>query len=115
MSELSNPPKAPVPLMAYVASALTGLSKEQEDQIFEVQDLISEVCSAHGITLYQPRDRSHPTIHKELLPPTVWYLDHDSVLSSDLLILLAHEPSFGAGQELELARNALLPIIVIVP
>ncbi len=107
--------KSPIPLKAYLASALTGLDPQQEKEIFEVQEIIAHVCSAHGIEPYQPRKISHPTMHKDLLPPTVWHMDHDRVLASDLLILLAHEPSFGAGEEAEFARNALLPIIVIFP
>jgi transcriptional regulator with XRE-family HTH domain len=37
------------------------------------------------------------------------------VVNSDLLIVLSHHPSFGAGQELDFAHNAMVPIIVIVP
>jgi transcriptional regulator with XRE-family HTH domain len=35
------------------------------------------------------------------------------VLSSDLLVVLTHYPSFGAGMELGFAHDALLPILLI--
>ncbi len=104
-----------IPLTAYLASALTGLPERERSEITALQSSIEKVCSDNAVELYRPELHSDPLKHKDLLPPEVWYQDHDTVLSSDLLILITKQPSFGAGQELEFARNALLPIIMIIP
>jgi transcriptional regulator with XRE-family HTH domain len=43
----------------------------------------------------------------------VWEIDRDRVLGSDLVIHLCHFPSTGAGQELDFATNALIPIALV--
>ncbi len=103
-----------IPLRAYLASALTGLPESRRKDLFEAQDTISLVCKEHGIDLYQPRLTSDPVKHQGLSPPEVYSIDRQRVLESDLLLVMTDEPSFGAGQELEFARNALLPVILLI-
>jgi transcriptional regulator with XRE-family HTH domain len=107
--------KSPIRLRAYLASALTGLSEDQRKMVFAIQDLVHEVCKEHNVELYQPRLASDPLKHTTLSAPDVFNLDKQQVLRSDLLICMTHEPSFGAGIELEFARNALLPTILLHP
>jgi transcriptional regulator with XRE-family HTH domain len=106
---------APLPLQAYLASALTGLSDNERDLIFGISDLISEVCGEKDIELYEPRKRADPVLHADVASQDVYAWDKQRVLSSDLLIHLCHKPSTGAGEELEFAHAALLPIILIYP
>lgn len=103
-----------IPLKGYLASALTGLDKESREEIFSAQDLIAAVCDEHGIDLYQPRHATDPIHHADVAPGKVFATDRERVLESDVLVVLTHEPSFGAGQELEFARNAMLPIILVI-
>lgn len=107
------PPVEPLRLSAYLASALTGLTDDQRQLIFHLSDTISEVCSRFGVDVYEPRKASDPVHHSDIPASTVWKMDRDRVLSSDLLIHLAHFPSTGAGEELDFAYNALIPIILI--
>jgi transcriptional regulator with XRE-family HTH domain len=100
---------------AYVASALTGLATEKRQEVFTAQEKIKGICAAFGIHAHLPKDVSDPVRNPDLSAPEVFRLDRDKVLRSDLLILLTHEPSFGAGQELEFARQALIPIVLIIP
>jgi transcriptional regulator with XRE-family HTH domain len=102
-------------LKGYLASALTNLDEPRKKEIFEAQDVIAEVCAAYGIELYQPRNVSDPVLHASLAPGSVFNTDRKRVLESDILVVMTHEPSFGAGQELEFARSALLPIVLIIP
>jgi transcriptional regulator with XRE-family HTH domain len=106
---------APLPLNAYLASALTGLSETERQVIFGISDLVSQVCKENGIDLYEPRKRTDPLLHADVSAPDVYAWDKHSVLQSDLLIHLCHHPSTGAGEELEFAQAALLPIILIYP
>jgi len=107
---------APLPLDAYLACALTGLTENQRKVIFGISDLVSQVCAENNIALYEPRKRTDPVQHADVAaPPDVYAWDKHSILSSDLLIHLCHHPSTGAGEELEFAQAALLPIVLIYP
>jgi len=106
---------APLPLGAYLTCALTGLSENERKVIFGISDLVAEVCKENNIELYEPRKRIDPVLHMDVTAPDVYSRDKHSVLNSDLLIHLCHKPSTGAGEELEFAQAALLPIILIYP
>ena len=108
-----QPDPAPLPLEAYLASALTGLGAEEQRLIFELSERVSRVCAEHGISLYEPGKVTHPDKHSDVTPAGVFQLDREKVLGSDLLIHLCHFPSTGAGEELSFAYDALLPIILI--
>lgn len=102
-------------LRAYLASALTGLTDEQREEIFGVGDLIEDVCAAEGIELYQPYKHTDPKMHAGISAQEVFKIDRDLVLGSDLLIHIAHYASTGSGEELDIAYNGLIPIILVAP
>jgi transcriptional regulator with XRE-family HTH domain len=107
---------SPLPLSAYLACALTGLKEDQRNYLFKISDVISESCEKVGIELYQPRHSTDPIKHSDVTPSQVYDNDKkEVVLKSDLLIHLADHPSTGVGEELELARAALLPMLLIYP
>lgn len=112
---LFRPDPASLPLHAYLASALTGLDGAQRQLIFQLSDAIGVVCHDLGISLYEPRKNTDPVHHASVPDSDVFHpdLDRERVLRSDLLVYLAHYPSTGAGEELDFALNALVPIIVI--
>ncbi|MEO5878306.1 MAG: helix-turn-helix transcriptional regulator [Streptosporangiaceae bacterium] len=100
-------------LVGYLASALTGLSGEARTEVFAISDVVAGVCADTGIDLYQPRKSTDPVHHSGIPDDEVFRLDRERVAGSDLLIHLAHHPSTGAGQELVIAKGALVPIIVL--
>ncbi len=101
------------PLEAYLACALTGLTEEQKQYMFQLSDVIQTICSTHDINLYEPRKKTDPVHHPDVSDAEVFRIDRERVLKSDLVIHLCHYPSTGAGEELEIAHNALIPIILI--
>lgn len=103
----------PVPLRAYIACALTGLSEAQRVSIDEALNVIEMACKAGGLEFYEPRKVSDPLLNPSLTSEQVYRLDRRNILSSDVFIFLANEPSFGVGQELEIAGTALLPILSV--
>lgn len=103
-----------VPLHAYLACALTNLNESQRDLMVWMSNTTRSVCDSEGISLYEPRTKTDPSQQDEFTPEEVFHLDRTKVLSSDLLIALTNEPSFGAGQELDFAFNANIPIILLV-
>lgn len=102
-----------LPLTAYLASALTGLAESERQLIFALSDIIAAECADQGIDLYEPRKATDPVHHAEVPDSEVWALDHERVVSSDLVIHLCHHPSTGAGEELAYAHDALVPIMLI--
>jgi transcriptional regulator with XRE-family HTH domain len=110
---LIRPRPTPLRLSAYLASALTGLAAEQRDVIFSLSDTISAICDEHGVDLYEPRKATDPVHHAQVADSQVFKIDRERVLSSDLLIHLCHFPSTGAGEELDFAYSALVPIVLI--
>lgn len=112
---LFQPQPTRIPLKAYLACALTGLSADEKEEIIKVSDEIEKICQQHDIDLYQPRNHTDPESHPEIDAGEVFRRDKNRVLESDLLIALVHHPSWGAGEELDFAYNALLPMILISP
>ncbi|HZT14620.1 MAG TPA: helix-turn-helix domain-containing protein [Gaiellaceae bacterium] len=102
-----------LPLSAYLASALTGLSEDQRRLVFHLSDTVAEVCRRHGIDVYEPRKATDPVHHAGVPAETVWRVDRERVVSSDVLIHLGHFPSTGAGEELDFAYSAMVPIVLI--
>ena len=115
MSEIVKfqPRAFPITLDAYLACALTGLNKEQRQLVFQLSDMVAEICKGYGIELYEPRKKTDPVHHTEVKDTDVFRIDRERVLSSDLLIHLSHYPSTGSGEELDFAYSALIPIIVV--
>ncbi len=110
---LFQPRPSPLPLEAYLACALSGLSPEQRQLVFQISDVVSMICSSTNITLYEPRKKTDPVSNPEISDTEVWGIDREKVVSSDLLIHLCHYPSTGSGEELDFAYNALVPIILV--
>ena len=104
---------APLPLNAYLASALTTLTPEQRTHLVEVSDIVASVCEELEINLYEPRKVTDPVDHSQVSSEDVFNLDRERVLSSDLVIHVADYASTGAGEELDFALAALIPIVLI--
>ena len=110
---LSQMEAAPLPLNAYLASALTGLSDEERQRVFAVSDLAASVCEDLAIEVYEPRKSTDPVRHPDVLSEDVFEQDRERVLNSDLVIHIADYASTGAGEELDFALAALIPIVLI--
>jgi hypothetical protein len=103
----------PPPLRAYLATALTGLARNEKRRVSKVSDIAAAICAELAISLYQPREATDPVHHPTVPDKEVFRLDRQHVTQSDLLIYLADYPSTGAGQELVFAYETLIPILVI--
>jgi transcriptional regulator with XRE-family HTH domain len=110
---LAHPRAERVSLEAYLASALTGLGRTEKSLVIHVSDIVNLVCKEVDIELYEPRKKTDPVYNPDVPDSEVFKIDHDRVVSSDLLIHLCHFPSTGSGEELNFAYNSLVPIILI--
>ena len=102
------------PLHGYVATALTGLLPDAREAIAFVSSRIAEVAKDHGIYVYQPRKATDPLLHPDVDAAAVYLLDRHRVVSADVIFFLANQPSFGVGQELEIAATYSKPTILLV-
>lgn len=101
------------PLRGYVASALTGLPVVTRDFIAFASSKIAEVCKKFEIYVHQPRKATDPILHKDIKPEVVYALDRKRIVDADVLIVIANDPSFGVGQELEIAGSYGKPVILL--
>ena len=104
---------APLRLDAYLASALTGLSEEKREHLFAVSDIVVAVCEEINIDVYEPRKSTDPVLHPDILAEEVFSRDRERVLASDLVVHVADYASTGAGEELDFALAALIPILLV--
>lgn len=109
----AGPAPQPQRHRAYLASALTQLSPDERRQTDAATDVLARACSETGFDLYQPRLQTDPVHHPEVPDHEVFRQDRERVGASDLLILLADYPSFGAGQELMIAEHYMVPILTV--
>jgi serine/threonine protein kinase/transcriptional regulator with XRE-family HTH domain len=91
------------PLSGYVGTALTGLSEDERDAIHFTSHTVARVAKERELYVYQPRKASDPILHPQLSPEVVYQMDRKRVAESDVFFVLANKPSFGVGQELEIA------------
>lgn len=102
-------------LLAYYASALTGLDDDQRGAVFGDAEIVREACEGMQTLLYEPADYTDPKRNAKLPAERVYEIDHAQVSRSDFLVLNTRFPSFGAGQELEIAKNQGIPVVLLIP
>jgi transcriptional regulator with XRE-family HTH domain len=108
-------PTASLRWLAYFASALTGLKKDQRDILEVDADAVRQTCEQIGAYLYEPSHYTDPERNKNISAQEVYSIDRAQVSRSDVVILYGRYPSFGAGQELDIAMSAGLPLVFLIP
>jgi serine/threonine protein kinase/transcriptional regulator with XRE-family HTH domain len=103
----------PTPVYGYIGTALTGLERDARSHIIFASSKIAETAKKHGLYVYQPRKATDPLLHPDVEATAVYKLDRKRVVGADLLLLLLNKPSFGVGQELEIAASYGKPTLLI--
>jgi len=94
---------------AYIAGALTNVAENKKDVYYR----IGEVCKNLKIEPYIPHLCGYdPVKNFDVVPKFVWYVNSRELISSDILIAYAGEPSLGVGSEMEMARINAIDIIL---
>ena len=102
------------PVIAYFASALTGLEPEQIKEIIELDEGRTRYLHKYfnySVALYRPRLTTSPTDNPDVLPRDVYDIDQERVASADLVFFATIFPSLGAGMELQIALQSCTSII----
>jgi transcriptional regulator with XRE-family HTH domain/nucleoside 2-deoxyribosyltransferase len=103
-----------IPLRAYLASALTDLSKDDRDRVYEISRQLKALCALHGVALYLPFEHTDPVAHSDIPAPQVYERDRKQVVTSDFLLVLCAAASYGVGQENEIAANHGVPVAYLI-
>ena len=97
---------------AYVSGVLTGV--ESLDVLKKFYEDISRVCAAEGVAAYVPHLVTDPVKNAEFTPKEVYELDRLHVIESNLVIAYVGVPSLGVGQEIEIARENGIPVLLLM-
>lgn len=83
---------------------------------FALRSIAEEAQFANpDFDIYWPGDYTHPKNHAHISAPHVYVTDRSRASSHDFIILLCGPPSYGVGQENEIATQAGVPAIRLVP
>lgn len=107
-------------IYGYLATPLTNLSPAQDVGLRKVVQQIREIAadplfSSPQFEIYWPGDFTHPKLHSDIPASQVYITDRTRASTHDFIILFCGAPSFGVGQENEIATQAGVPAIRLVP
>ena len=110
-------------IIGYLATPLTNVATGKADaELRRAVDRIKAVAGQQQFStapssfqLYWPGDHTHPVSHSHFTPEQVYLIDRSRASTFDFLVLLCAEPSYGVGQENEIATQAGLPAVRILP
>jgi len=109
-------------LLGYLATPLTAvvISERQNTELERVVAELRRLASSIEFTnprfnLYWPGDYTHPTRHPDFKPNQVYLTDRSRASTFDFIVLFCASPSYGVGQENEIATQAGLPAIRLIP
>jgi transcriptional regulator with XRE-family HTH domain len=119
---LNEPDAAPQEIVGYLATPLTGVVQDvkSDSELTALVDRIKAAVSVPAFTkpgfdLYWPGDHTHPTRNANFSASQVYRIDRSRASTFDFLILVCCSPSYGVGQENEIATQAGIPAIRLIP
>jgi transcriptional regulator with XRE-family HTH domain len=107
-------------IVCYLATPLTGLGPVEDQEIRRVVTTVRAIASDKEFAnpsfgVYWPGDHTHPTQHASVTAQQVYVTDRSRASTHDFIILFCGAPSYGVGQENEIATQAGVPAIRLVP
>ncbi len=107
-------------IVGYLATPLTGLDEGADREVRRIVNLIRTAATHEKFQLppfdiYWPGDHTHPRQHADIPPSQVYVTDRSRASTYDFIIVLCAAPSYGVGQENEIATQAGIPAIRFVP
>jgi hypothetical protein len=97
---------------AYLSSALTLPDAQTRDRIKSLNSLIKKwLEEATDSFIYLPQEYSDPSRGDKMKPEEIYILDRWRIAESDFIVMNLDTPSFGVGQEAEIACSMGIPIV----
>src|SRR5260370_27439035 len=111
--------RLPKILRGYLATPLTGLSEAEDSSVRAVVEAVRRCAGAAEffdppVNVYWPGEHTHPKRHPKYKPSTVYLIDRSRASTFHFLVILCGSPSYGVGQENEIATQAGVPAIRLV-
>jgi nucleoside 2-deoxyribosyltransferase len=97
----------------YISGALTEVNVNDPTSLKRFYESIAELCKTLGMKPYVPHLNSDPVVHPHLDPKQVYEMDKREIAGSDIVIAYVGFPSLGVGQEIEIARENEVPVILL--
>ncbi len=97
---------------AYISGALTGI--DHLPGLKKFYEDLAEVCGSHSITAYVPHLQTDPKNSPQISPQDIYAIDRKQVCESNLVIAYVGFPSLGVGQEIEIARENDIPVLLLM-
>jgi len=95
----------------FISGALTAIS--DSERVKADYERIADLCEVHGLTPYVPHRYTDPVINSDVSSQRVYELDSYHVRTARLVIAYVGIPSLGVGQEVEIARQSDVPVILL--
>ena len=106
-------------LQGYLATPLTGLTDREDASVRAVVERVRQYSRAAEfsdppINIYWPGEHTHPKNHPGHKASRVYLIDRSRASTFHFLVILCGAPSYGVGQENEIATQAGVPAIRLV-
>jgi transcriptional regulator with XRE-family HTH domain len=117
---LSDAHASPQDLLGYLATPLTSVVADHQAEA-ELSRVVVQIKSVAAefedpkLKLYWPGEHTHPTRNPDFTASQVYLTDRSRASTHDFIVLFCGSPSYGVGQENEIATQAGLPAIRLVP
>ena len=95
----------------YVSGPLTGIDHLEDLKKF--YEDIAAVCVKESIQAYVPHLFTDPIRNPLMTAQEVYALDRKHVKESNLVLAYVGMPSIGVGQEIEIARERNIPVVLL--
>jgi transcriptional regulator with XRE-family HTH domain len=109
-------------ITGYLATPLTAVvqSPKAEAELKRVIGEIRHIASDREFSdlefeIYWPGDHTHPTRNPDFKANLVYLKDRSTASTYNFLVIFCADPSYGVGQENEIATQAGIPAIRLVP
>src|SRR6202020_3365944 len=84
--------------------------------VMRIRDIAADPqFSSPPFEIYWPGDFTHPKLNGDIPASQVYITDRTRASTHDFIILFCGAPSYGVGQENEIATQAGVPAIRLVP
>ena len=101
----------------YICGALTELAPEIQEGVKRLYTQLADICMEEiGIRAFVPHEHFDPILHADYTPQDVNAFERSQVCErTSCLVVVAIEPTWGGGIEVEMAHRSGVPVIVLKP
>jgi hypothetical protein len=102
---------------AYICGPLTELPEETRQPVKSLYSALAQVClDVTGVRAFVPHEHFDPIAQANFTPVEVDAAERRQVCeSTNLLVVVALEPTWGGGIEVEMANRNGIPVVILKP